>query len=200
MRFLTIITACAGTAASMALAPRADEEPSTGPSVTISSAVTHSGNGCPQDTQVDSYNGGRSFRLHAFSAKAPGVDTTQNCALHFTVAGQPGRQVSVKHASLRAYAQVPLGTTINFWFTNFWSEDAGDTSTIQSTWSNEEGSVSGTVILELDVPADRRAWSQCGKSGILNPNFRAAIADEGFFGTKGNTVTTETLTYEWRDC
>jgi hypothetical protein len=201
MRFLSIITACAGTAASMALGPRTDEEPATGPSVTIPSSVTHSGNGCPQDSQVEAYNGGRSFRLHAFTAKAPGADTTQNCALHFTVAGVAGWQVSVKHVSVRGYAQIPVGSAINFFFTNFWSASPEDTSTVSSQWKNEdESGVSSQVVLELDVPPANRAWSPCGKGGILNPNFRAVIQDSGFFGTRGSVVTTETLSYEWREC
>jgi hypothetical protein len=119
MRFLNLI-AYAGSAMGMAIAA---QEPS-GPSI---SAVTHSGNGCPQDTSVESYNSGKSFKIYGFSAKAPGVDTTQNCALHFNVAGSAGWQVSVKHVSVRGYAQLPVGAGINFYFTNFWSENPDDT-------------------------------------------------------------------------
>jgi hypothetical protein len=195
MRFFSIIT-LASSAMSMAIAPRGDEP--NAPSV---SAVTHSGNGCPQDSVVESSNGGRTFKIYDFAAKAPGGDTTQNCALHFTVAGVAGWQVSVKHVSVRGYAQIPVGSAINSFFTNFWSASPEDTSTVSSQWKNEdESGVSSQVVLELDVPPANRAWSPCGKGGILNPNFRAVIQDSGFFGTRGSVVTTETLSYEWREC
>jgi hypothetical protein len=195
MRFLSIIT-LASSAMSMAIAPRGDE-----PNAPAVSAVTHSGNGCPQDSVVESSNGGRTFKIYDFAAKAPGGDTTQNCALHFTVAGVAGWQVSVKHVSVRGYAQIPVGSAINFFFTNFWSASPEDTSTVSSQWKNEdESGVSSQVVLELDVPPANRAWSPCGKGGILNPNFRAVIQDSGFFGTRGSVVTTETLSYEWREC
>ena len=193
MRFLNLI-AYAGSVMSMAITAR---EPA-GPSIT---AVTHSGNGCPQDSVVEAYNSGKSFKIHDFAAKAPGGDTTQNCALHFSVAGTAGWQVSVKHVSVRGYAQIAAGSGINFWFTQFWSENAEDTSVVASQWKNEDDTaINAQVFLELDVPESKRVWSPCGKGGILNPNFRAAIQDTGFFGSKGSVVTTETLTYEWREC
>ncbi|KAI9148031.1 hypothetical protein HJFPF1_11852 [Paramyrothecium foliicola] len=193
MRLLNIIT-YVSSAMGMAISAR------TEPANPAISAVTHSGNGCPQDSDVEVFNGGRSFKIHDFSAKAPGVDTTQNCALHFNVAGVAGWQVSVKHATVRAYAQIPLKAGLNYWFTYFWSDDADNTSAVSSSWTNEEGAVNGQLVLELDVPESKRAWSRCGKGGILNPNFRAAIVDQGYFGTRGQVVTTETLTYAWREC
>lgn len=98
------------------------------PSAPSISSVTHSGNGCPQDSQVDVADNGRQFKLHGFSSRGPGPETTQNCALHFTVGGAPaGWQISLQHVSVRGWGYFPNGSGLKYYLTGFWSADAGDT-------------------------------------------------------------------------
>lgn len=131
MLFSTLILALGTTLVTSAAVPAS-------PSI---SSVTHSGNGCPQDTAVDVVDGGRQFRLHGFASRAPGVDTTQNCALHFTVGGAPdGWQVSLKHVTVRAWGYFPAGSGLKYYLTGFWSADA------EKMVSCSVGDVSGLMV------------------------------------------------------
>lgn len=71
---------------------------------------------------------------------------------------------------------------------------------MQGSWKNANAVVNGPLVIEIDIPASEKVWSPCGSGGILNPNFRTVIQDKGYFGTKDSTITTENLTYEWREC
>lgn len=91
------------------------------------SSVSHSGNGCPQDSKVEVTNAGKQFKLYEFATRGPGADTTKNCALHFDVSGTAGWQVSLKHVSVRGYGWFPQGEGLTYYLTNFWSQDAANT-------------------------------------------------------------------------
>lgn len=71
---------------------------------------------------------------------------------------------------------------------------------MQGSWTNNGSKVNGPLVIEIEVPTGQRTWSPCGSGGILNPNFRTVIDETGYFGTRGSVVTTETLTFEWREC
>jgi hypothetical protein len=192
MRFSFALLALVGSVASMPTAESTDE-----PTV---SDVTHSGNGCPQDTAVETTDGGKSYKIHGFSSRAPGVNATQNCALHLTTDGTARRQLSLKHATVRAWGYFPNGSGLNYYLTNFWTSTPDNSDTISGSWTNNGGTVNGPLVVEIEVPSSERVWSQCGDSDIMNPNFRAVIQDTGYYGTRNSVVTTETLTYVSREC
>jgi hypothetical protein len=210
MRFTLTLAVLAGSVAGMPTAASADEP--------IVSAVTHSGSGCPQDSAVETTDGGKSYKIHGFSSRAPGVNATQNCALHLTTGGQAQYQLSLKHATVRAWGYFPNGSGLNYFLTNFWTStpektvsgraatlvelgaDESDQGTVSGSWTNNGGTVNGPLVIEIEVPASERVWSQCGETDIMNPNFRAVIQDTGYYGTRNSVVTTETLTYVSREC
>ena len=191
MRFSASFFAVLASVAGFAVA-----EPSE-PSV---SSVTHSGSGCPQDTLVESVDGGSAYRLHGFSSRGPGTDVTQNCALHLSIAGESKYQVSIKHARVRAHGYFPSGSGLSYYLTNFWTSEPIATTSVSGSWQNNGGTVNGPLVIEIDIPAEDRVWSQCGQTDIMNPNFRVIIQDTGYYGTRNSLVTTETLTYVWREC
>ncbi|KFA65489.1 hypothetical protein S40285_09848 [Stachybotrys chlorohalonatus IBT 40285] len=191
MRLTAIILTLAGSALALPVAEPIE------PAFT---AVTHSGSGCPQDTSVESIDGGKSYKIHGFSSRAPGPDTTQNCALHLNAGGQSKLQLSLKHATVRAHGYFPSGAGLTYYLTNFWTSQPANTGTTTGTWTNSGGTINGPLVVEIEVPADERVWSKCGETDIMNPNFRVVLQDTGYYGTRNSLVTTETLTYVWREC
>ncbi|KAH7308136.1 hypothetical protein B0I35DRAFT_483414 [Stachybotrys elegans] len=191
MRFPTSLFAALASVLGLAVAE---------PSDPLISSVSHSGSGCPQDSLVEVADGGRAYRLHGFSSRGPGTDVTQNCALHFTVGGEAKYQVSLKHAKVRAHGYFPNGSGLSYYLTNFWTSEPIATTSVSGSWTNNGGAVNGPLVIEIDVPAENRVWSQCGQADIMNPNFRVIIQDTGYYGTRNGLVTTETLTYVWREC
>ncbi|KAH9897236.1 hypothetical protein F4778DRAFT_250050 [Xylariomycetidae sp. FL2044] len=197
------------------------------PEVPRITSLSYSGTGCPSSSSPSSVTPSGGFddltlKMNNFVASLPlssnngnggGLgSSTANCQVHIQAAGTAalgaGWQVGIKEVYVRGHLVLDPGARLDSYVTSFWSEDAGNTVTIQSSLPNTGGSRLDTeVTAHTSIPADRVVWSACtgpdGSLGILNVNFRAALGADGgdgdqyaYFGKEA----VESWDYVWRRC
>jgi len=194
------------TSALVAAAPTPDDAvlaDSAAPSARISS-ITFSGNGCARDPKFTGGFNDPTFTFHNFAASLPGMNQTLNCAAHITATGAgAGWQVALKENVVHGRVVLSPGTSLDYYTTVFFSENASKTTTAGGTLSNREGtgSIDRAVGLRSTLGSNK-VWSACtgssGYPGILNVNFRGALTGDG--GKAYFEALTENLEFEWRRC
>ncbi|KAI8632156.1 hypothetical protein F5Y19DRAFT_388325 [Xylariaceae sp. FL1651] len=196
------------TARSIPLSVR--DAPASLPRVT---SISYSGEGCPSSApdveRTGAGFGDIGFRLNGFEAKLPGIDTSStNCQVHLQATGcTAGWQVGIHDATIKGHLVLDPGASVTWYLTSFWSEDAGDTTTISGTIANNGGGRTDQDVSQT-ANASPIAWSPCSKSdgflGTLNVNFRVALNaagnQYGYFGKDSDTAAAESWSYVWRRC
>lgn len=105
------------------------DAPSSLPRVT---SIQYSGSGCPSSApgvdQLGSWDD-LAFRLNNFEVSLPNaVDSTANCQVHLQVSGcSAGWQVGIKDVYVNGHLVLDPGVELDFYVTNFWSQDAAKT-------------------------------------------------------------------------
>jgi hypothetical protein len=105
-------------------------------------------------------------------------DHTENCQLHADI--DLGNDWSVAAVGYQAagHAYLEAGVSANFYGTYYFSEDASNTVTTETTitggglWDNGNGQA---LTKEDDVA--NPIWSPCGGDELLNANFRIALTE-----------------------
>ncbi|KAH6854108.1 hypothetical protein B0I37DRAFT_22143 [Chaetomium sp. MPI-CAGE-AT-0009] len=183
------------TAASAAVADTA------APAVPKITSITFSGSGCARDPKFSGSFNDPTVTFNNFAASLPGSQTL-NCQVHLQASGaSPGWQVALKTNVVKGRVLLSPGTTLTHYTTVFFSQDAGRSDTISGSVSNSGG---GTVNEGVTLVANAdggKVWSPCtgsdGYTGIMNINFRGALAGDG----KAHFVAdTEQWDLEWRRC
>ncbi|KAF7523881.1 hypothetical protein G7054_g11612 [Neopestalotiopsis clavispora] len=177
-------------------------------------SIQYSGSGCPSSAPgVDKLGAWNdlAFRLNNFEVALPNAAaSTENCEVHLQVSGcSAGWQLGIKDVYVRGHLVLDPGAELDFYVTNFWSQDAGATSTVRGVIENTGSTrIDDIATAHATIPNSRVVWSPCSSSsgdiGILNVNFRAALQADGtqygYFGKGGDTTLTESYGYVWRRC
>ncbi|KAL2126966.1 hypothetical protein VTI74DRAFT_11546 [Chaetomium olivicolor] len=190
---LTILLA----AASLGAADTAT--PATTPKIT---SISFSGNGCVRDPKFTGSFDDPTVTFYNFAATLPGANQTVNCQAHLQATGaSPGWQVALKSNTVKGHVVLQPGTTLAYYTTVYFSQDASNTDTLKGAISNTGSTtINQPVTLVSKADADK-AWSPCtgsdGYTGIMNINFRGALNGEGkaYF-----EALTEEWELEWRRC
>ncbi|KAK0663900.1 hypothetical protein QBC41DRAFT_23595 [Cercophora samala] len=200
MGLLTTATALLVAAASVvnadvAAAPAA---PAAIPRIT---SLTFSGPGCVRDPK---HTGGLSdptFSFSNFASSLPGTTRTLNCQAHLQATGaSPGWQVAVKTNVVKGNVYLTPGTSLDYFTTVFFSQDAAKTGTVRGHIAANEKTIDQAVTLVSNTGANK-VWSPCtgsdGSIGILNVNFRSVLNGDSkaYF-----EALTENWDLEWRKC
>ncbi|KXX82360.1 hypothetical protein MMYC01_201306 [Madurella mycetomatis] len=176
--------------------------------------ASFSGSGCPQGSVSTSISPDKTvitFGFDAFQTEiGPGTrfpDRTKNCQLHLSLKYPGGFQFSVVESTYHGYAQLEKGVTGNFYSTYYFSQDAGATTTTQTSITGGGIWEQGQVYTKTDqVPTASYIFSPCGANGILNINNRIALTSTnssaaGFITDDDATVAfTQQLNIAWRTC
>ncbi|KAH6619425.1 hypothetical protein B0J18DRAFT_434069 [Chaetomium sp. MPI-SDFR-AT-0129] len=199
MGLLTNLVLLAAAAAGVT----ADTADVAAPAVPSITSITYSGTGCTSDPKLTGGFNDATLSFSAFNTNLPGATTqTANCQVHLEAKGaSPGWQVALQTTRVRGHAVLAPGTTLNHYTTVYFSENAGNTDTIQTSFSNSgDGTVDQLVSLAGSAGTDK-VWSSCtgsdGFTGILNINFRSALVGDGTASFKTNTEEWDLV---WRRC
>jgi hypothetical protein len=118
-----------------------------------------------------------------------------------------GFQFSVLESTYHGYAQLEPGVTGNFYSTYYFSQDAGATTTTQTSIQGGGIWEQGQVYTKADqVPTASYIFSPCGANGILNINNRIALTSSntsafGLITDDDATVAfTQQVNIAWRSC
>lgn len=96
-------------------------------------SLSYSGNGCPSASPgVERTGAGFNdigFRLNAFDASLPGIETsTTACQIHLQATGcAAGWQVGIQSATVKGHLVLDPGASLAWYLTSYWSENAGAT-------------------------------------------------------------------------
>ncbi|KAK0748358.1 hypothetical protein B0T21DRAFT_344032 [Apiosordaria backusii] len=164
-------------------------------------SLTFSGPGCTRDPK---HTGGLSdptFSFSNFASSLPGTTKTLNCQAHLQASGaSPGWQVAVTTNTVKGNVYLTPGTSLEYYTTVFFSQDAAKTGTVRGHIAANDKTVDQAVTLVSNTGANK-VWSPCtgadGSIGILNVNFRTVLNGEGkaYF-----EALTENWDLEWRKC
>ncbi|RYO77955.1 hypothetical protein DL764_010159 [Monosporascus ibericus] len=95
------------------------------------SSVSYSGPGCPSSAPGVVRSGGfaePAFRLSEFEARVPDGAQTEHCQVHVQAAGaSPGWQLGLESITVRGYAVLDPGASVDYYVTSFFSQDADRT-------------------------------------------------------------------------
>ncbi|KAH8886384.1 hypothetical protein GQ53DRAFT_694727 [Thozetella sp. PMI_491] len=176
--------------------------------------ASFSGNGCPQGSVSTSLSADQTVITFGFDKFqtyiGPGYDPTlktKNCQLHLNLKYPGGFQFAVVESTYHGYAQLDTGVTGTFYSTYFFSQDAGATTTTQTTISGGGQWAAGQVYTKQDqVPTASYIYSPCGANGILNINNRIALTSRN--NTAMGEVTDDDATVafthqihlQWKAC
>ncbi|KAG8159676.1 hypothetical protein KVR01_010313 [Diaporthe batatas] len=159
--------------------------------ITISK-VQYSGNGCPQGTVSTSISSDKTVVTLGFDGFqtyiGPGTsikDRTKNCQIHLTLSYPAGYSFAVVDSTYHGYAQLEAGVTGTFFSQYYFSSDASNTCTTQSSIAGGGVWADGQVYTKQDVvPTPNYVKSKCGQTEILNVNNRVALSstDTNAFG------------------
>ncbi|KAI0393848.1 hypothetical protein F5Y17DRAFT_285857 [Xylariaceae sp. FL0594] len=187
----------------------------TPPAMPRITSISYSGDGCPSSTANSvekTGNGGFGdvgFRLNTFeTSTSTGTSTTKACQIHLQTSStcSPGWQVGIQTATVKGRLVLDPGAGVDWWLVSFWSERAGDTSTLQGSITNTGPSRTDDVVTLSSSSGGDIAWSPCSSStgylGILNVNFRVAVdGGYGYFGkAAGGNGVLENWGFVWRRC
>jgi hypothetical protein len=182
--------------------------------ITIAS-VQHSGNGCPQGTVSTTISPDRTVITVGFDGFqtyiGPGtsiMDRSKNCQLHLTLNYPGGYRFAIADSTYHGYAQLDDGVTGTFFSTYYFSSDAANTCTTQTSIQGGGVWAAGQVYTKEDlVPAANSVSSPCGgSSAILNLNNRIALSSSnpqasGMITDDDRTVAlTQQIHIDWRRC
>ncbi|KAJ9164837.1 hypothetical protein NKR19_g1080 [Coniochaeta hoffmannii] len=176
----------------------AADGPASQPTIT---SVQYSGNGCPDDAKRTGGFSDPTFTYNRFAASLPGQNQTVNCEVHVQAAGaSSGWQVALSNVNVNGHLVLDEGTSLDYYTTVFYSENAGTTTTAKRTISNTgPGKLDYPVTLHQTIKSP--AWSKCtggdGSPGILNVNSRSALRGDGhgYF-----EVFNQNWDFVWRRC
>ncbi|KAK0730968.1 hypothetical protein B0H67DRAFT_548810 [Lasiosphaeris hirsuta] len=177
----------------------ASDTPSSLPHITN---ISFSGNGCAKDPGFSGGFSDPSITYNSFSARYPGETQTVNCEVHIQASGaSPGWQVALKDNWVRGRVALGPGTSLTYYTSVYFSQDAARTDSVRGTVNNNGGD-----ILRQDVTLHselrNKAWSPCtgsdGYTGILNINFRGALTGDGSWATF--EAYNQNWDLEWRRC
>ncbi|KAF3352251.1 hypothetical protein VDGD_01213 [Verticillium dahliae] len=169
-------------------------------------SVVHSGKGCPQDTKVSWSSADEAFvfTFHDFS-ETLAAGTTTACQVHVQIdEGEAGKTLLVEDATLRGGLYVSPVTKAEFLTVAFWSENASDSTSKESTIAAGAGPISRNVAVSQSLDFASRCVGSDGYVGILNVNFRIVAQGSGkvTFGRErgSGAPVTEVLKYKWQSC
>ncbi|KAK6223524.1 secreted protein [Colletotrichum tabaci] len=172
------------------------------------------GSGCPQgsvSTTLSPDGTVITFGFDRFQTYiGPGVpmsEKSKNCALHLSLKYSGGFQFALVESTYHGYAQLEEGVTGTFYSTYFFSQDAGATTTTQTSIDGGGIWLDGQVYTKQDrVPTAALTYSPCGASGILNVNNRIALTSKkplafGSITDDDATVSfTQQINVKWLAC
>lgn len=176
------------------------DSPSSMPKIT---SVTFSGSGCKNDAKLSGGLSSPTISYDDFTARYPGTSHMVTCQVHLQGSGaSPGWQFALKDNWVKGKVWLQPGTSLDYYTTVFFSQDAANTGTVKNTISNTGGgTVERDVVLRNNL-APRKIWSPCtdgdGYTGILNVNFRGILSGEE--GRAWFKATSQNWEVEWRQC
>ncbi|KAK4098789.1 hypothetical protein N658DRAFT_517764 [Parathielavia hyrcaniae] len=173
--------------------------PGTAPQIT---SITYSGSGCHKDPKFSGSFDDPTVTFHHFAASLPGANQTVNCQVHLQAKGaSPGWQVALKSNKVKGHLVLRPGTTLTYYTTVFFSQDAAKTDTMAGSLSNKGDKTYNEAVTLVAKADGTKVWSPCtgsdGYTGIMNINFRSVLAGEGRAYFEANT---EAWDVEWRRC
>lgn len=178
-------------------------------------AITHSGNGCPQNTVATTVNSDRTVITLGFDSFqtyiGPGTsvrDRSKNCQIHLTLSYPEGFSFAVMQSVYHGFALLEPGTTGDFLSTYYFSSDADETCTTRSRIEGNDFWSEGQVYTQEDlVPAANMVRSPCGGStAMLNINNRVSLLSTvstaaGMISNDDQTLAlTQQIHIDWFPC
>ncbi|KAL2180653.1 uncharacterized protein P884DRAFT_237538 [Thermothelomyces heterothallicus CBS 202.75] len=166
------------------------------------SSISFSGNGCLNDPKFSGNFDVPCLTFSNFAAALPGNNKTVNCQVHLQTQGAtPGWQVALKSNVVKGHVVLSPGTTLTHYTTVFFSQDASNTDTFSNTIENKGTTTINKPVTLVGNADGGKVWSPCtgsdGSTGIMNVNFRGALAGDGEAYFEANT---EEWDLEWRKC
>ncbi|KAF2634095.1 hypothetical protein P280DRAFT_414544 [Massarina eburnea CBS 473.64] len=158
-----------------------------------------SGSGCPNDSDSVKSTSGTLGDSASFTFGQLRGDRTDNCEIHIQSSGaSQGWQIAVKEVAYGGNVQLSSGSSLDTVTQAFWSEKAGDTSTLKASLACAGPDIKDYVTVRSSTNDIK--WSKCtgadGNPGILNVNFRPVI--QGNSGTYDFKEASWGLV--WRKC
>ncbi|KAL0937098.1 uncharacterized protein CTRU02_206829 [Colletotrichum truncatum] len=177
-------------------------------------SASFSGSGCPQGSVSTTISPDRTVITFGFDRfqtyigpGLPVAERTKNCALHLSLKYPGGFQFAVVESTYHGYAQLEEGVTGAFFSTYFFSQDAGSTTTTQTSITGGGIWLDGQVYTKQDsIPTASLIWAPCGATGILNINNRIALTSKnpkayGSITDDDATVAfTQQINVKWQTC
>lgn len=178
-------------------------------------SVTHSGNGCPQNSIAATMNPDRTVITVGFDRFqtyiGPGtsiMDRSKNCQLHVNLKYPAGFSFAVMTSVYHGFALLERGVNGDFLSTYFFSDNAANSCTTRTRIVGGGIWADGQVYTQEDsVPASEVVKSPCGgSSSILNINNRVSLTSSvssasGMISNDDQTLAlTQQIHINWYEC